>query len=878
MSLVSGIIPNLIGGVSQQAPAARPRNTSKYELNTMHSPVFGLIKRPPTRWVAELFDDNDVSGGAATHAFETANGRRFVLVIDKDTLGSPRVTVVNVETGAKYAVSTTGVPDYFSTTSQSLSTGFKFLTVGDTTFILNKAVSPSELPVAETSSGPQAITTDLTVAAVENLPSATNINVGTTAYVSGADRYYIVQTTSIDLDFFDLPPLVAKNWVQFYPTAPSERIDPNLRGTVYIRQAVHNCTYTVTVTYDDDTTDVASYTTADPETGGNANYIDTGLVATNLTSLLGGKTPLTASLNGSSVLLTSTKAIKKIEATDEFGDQAMRAYSSSVQNFSDLPPNEAEGRVVRISGSVDTGGDDYFVEYEDGVWRETVAYGSRTELDNRTMPVTLLYDPAADSFTLSYHEWPGRTAGDSESSPTPTFVGRKINDMFLFKGRMCFLADENVLFSEVGNYENFYRTTLTLLLETDPIDIASTAARTSILKHGVAFDETLVLFADHQQFRILSGNSLTPQNVSIVPTTTYNSSPRCSPISVGANVFFAEDSAPSKYASIMEYFRNPNTERDDATPVTASVPRYLPSDIIKIASAFNENLVVVQDRGNTGELYVYRYFWSGSEKVLSSWTTWKLENVSKILTIDFFADVLYILAEDNDSKLHLLSCNVEEGTYDDNLDYQIHLDQRVAQADMTITYSAGLDETRFQMPYEFSTQGLVPQMVILEDSGDYVTGQIIAPLRTEANALIYSGDLTSLSVLFGLGYQFIYDFSPQYVRANAGGQEIVRQNGRLSLRYMNLRFDDTAAFRVEVTPEGRATWIAEHPTAFYTNHKFNAESSNSDAVYIAPGEFRFSCKGKSDAVNIRLVNDTPFPCAFTQAEWEAQYAPKVRFI
>lgn len=876
MALVSSVIPNLLGGVSQQSPSARPRNASKYELNTMHSPVYGLTKRPATDWIAEVFADNKSSAGASTHAFETANGKRFILTIDEDTGDNTRMTVVDVEDGTKHPVSLTGVSEYFSSTSALLTDSFGFLTIGDTTFILNKAVSPSELPVQESSS--VTVPFDISVATYGDLPDPQDQNTGTIAYVTGTDTYYVVQQTIVEFSLISPQSVVVRTWNSFTPTVPSERLSPSRRATAYIRQAVHNTEYKITVEFTDDTTETASYTTPDPESSGNPNLIDTGLVASSLATQIGLQSSLAATFIGASIIITSTKDIRKITATDEFGDQAMRAYAESVQNFSDLPPNESEGRVVRITGSVDTGGDDYYVEYEDGIWKETVGYGARTELDARTMPITLVYDPAGNSFSISYHSWPGRTSGDAESNPSPTFVGRKINDMFLFKGRLCFLADENTIFSEVGNYENFYRSTLTLLLETDPIDIASTTSRTSILKYGVAFDETLVLFSASQQFRLISGNSLTPQNVSIVPTTSYNASSSCKPISVGPNVFFAEDSELDKFGKVMEYYRNPNTERDDAASVTAAIPKYLPKNIVKIASAFNESLVVVQDRDNTGELYVYRYLWSGNEKALSSWTTWKVENAAKVLSIDFFSDVLYMLIEDAAGKLQLVSCNVEDGRIDDSVGFHLHLDLRVAQSDMSIAYDGVGDQTTFTIPYDFSSSGLVPTLMVLADSGDYVLGQLLVPESTTANSLVFSGDITGLSVIFGLGYSKIYDFSPQYVRSTSGGQDIVRQNGRLSLRYMKVRFDDTVEFRVEVTPEGRRTWIARHPTSFYTSHKFNAEGAASDAVYLAPGEFRFACSGKSDALNIRLVNDSPFPSAFTQAEWEAQYAPKTGFI
>jgi len=875
MALVSSVIPNLLGGVSQQAPAARPRNASQYELNTRHSVVSGLTKRPSTDWISEIHTASDTDLGVSSHAFETADGKRFTLLIDDDGLGNIRSTVVDVEDGTKYALDMTPVADYFNVLPSDLTRGFKYLTIGDTTFILNRSVTPVEVPEQEDPN--EVVPTTITVATYGDLPAASAQNFGTTAYVTDTQSYYVIQVFRPNYDGWGAGP-TQNIWSYFIPYNAVTRVSPVRRGTVYIRQAVHDCVYGVTVTFADDTIAFGSYSTPEAVDGaGDPVSINTGDIAAGLASSLGAHANLTAVRLGSSVTITADKDIAKVVVTDEFGDQASRAYSDSVQQFNDLPPSEVEGRVVRISGSVDTGQDDYFVEYIDGLWKETVAFGEKTLLDPASMPITLVYDSVNDTFTFSYTTWPGRNSGDTESNPAPSFIGRTVNDMFLFKGRLCFLADENVIFSEVGNYENFYRSTLTQLLETDPIDVASTASRTSILKHGVAFDETLVLFADSQQFRILSGASLTPQNVAIAPTTTFNSSPTCSPISVGSNVFFVEDNSSSRYASVMEYYRNPNTDQDSAVAVTASVPKYIPRNILKIASAFNENLVAVLPKDNTGELYINSYYWVGGEKALSSWTTWKIKNAVSIRSINFFGDILYMAIEDVDGKIQLVSCNIEEGRYDEGLSYLFHMDFRVPGASLSPTYDGGTGKTEYTLPFGTDVADAAV-LVVTETTGDDVEGSTLTEDSRTSTSIFVDGDTTAIPVMFGLTYDFIYDFSPQFVRVNSGNGEVVRQNGRLSLRYMNLRFDDTSYFDVQITPEGRSTWTTGMPSDFYTSQFLQSQEGQTDISPVRAGNFRFSCKGKADAVNIRIINSTIFPCGFSQAEWDGQYNPKTRAI
>ena len=874
MGLVSSVIPNLIGGVSQQAPAARPRNTSKYELNTNHSVVSGLIQRPATDWIAELHASSDTTKGASSHAFETANGKRHILVLDDDGTDT-RCTIIDPSDGSKQILSLTGVAGYFATLPADFSKGFKYVTVGDTTFILNKSISPTEIPSQEDPD--EVVDTTYSVATYGALPSASAQSLGATAHVTGTDTYYTIVAQYVDWDDYGRGPQTLV-WTVFAPALTNTRFAPARRGTMYIRQAVHSTNYSVVVTLADASVVTGTYTSPEPVDGaGDPVTIDTGTIVDGLLSSINGVGGITATRIGSTLALVASQNITKIEARDEFGDQASRAFSEAVQDFSDLPPNEVEGRVVRISGSVDTGQDDYFVEYVDGLWRETVAFGAKTTVDASTMPIVVTYDPVADTFAITYHTWPGRNSGDTVSNPVPTFIGRTIADMFLFKSRMFFLSDENVICSEVGNYENFYRTTLTQYLETDPIDVASSAARTSFLKHGVAFDETLVLFSGSQQFRLLSGSALTPQNIGIVPTTTYNASVSCSPIAVGPNVFFVEDSESAQYARVMEYFRNPNSERDDAAAVTASVPKYIPGNILKITSAFNENIVAVLPKDNTGSLYIHKYFWSGAEKALSSWTEWKFKNVLKILSADFFGDVLYLVVEDSNNNIQLMSCNVEEGRYDTDLGYMLHLDCRVDDSAITIAYDGGTDLTSYTLPFSIDVAD-DPVLIITETTGEYPVGAALDIDNFTATVIYATGDTSAVPVMFGINFDMIYDFSTIFVRTRSGNGEIVQQNGRLSLRHMKLRFDGTSYFDVEVTPEGRATWSKSHPGDFYTAIILQSGGGLPDLAPVQAGDFRFSCKGKSDAMDIRIINRTPYPCAFTQAEWEAQYSPKTRFI
>ena len=81
-------------------------------------------------------------------------------------------------------------------------------------------------------------------------------------------------------------------------------------------------------------------------------------------------------------------------------------------------------------------------------------------------------------------KWGERTVGDIVSSPDPSFIGRKINNVFFFRNRLGFLADDNVILSNVSEFFNFFPDTVLTVVDSHPIDVAASHTKVAILKHA----------------------------------------------------------------------------------------------------------------------------------------------------------------------------------------------------------------------------------------------------------------------------------------------------------------------------------------------------------------------------------------------------------
>ena len=233
------------------------------------------------------------------------------------------------------------------------------------------------------------------------------------------------------------------------------------QAIVFVNQVSDKTTYKVTV----------NGSTASHDTSSD-DPLSTTTVATQL------KNSLNSSLSGFTIAQNGAVLhIKKndgsdfsIDGNDTQGNTQLTVVKNSVQRFTDLPRVSPHGYVVEVKGDETTNFDNYYVKFvannstvdgtlEEGQWEETVEAGITFKYDYATMPHVLIrqadgnfrfarvdgdtYTISGTDFTLP--KWGERTVGDLESAPNSSFIGTKINNVFFFRNRLGFLADDNVV-------------------------------------------------------------------------------------------------------------------------------------------------------------------------------------------------------------------------------------------------------------------------------------------------------------------------------------------------------------------------------------------------------------------------------------------------
>ena len=827
MALLSKSLPNLIGGVSQQPDAIRYDNQCDAQDNAYPSVLDGLIKRPPTEHVANI--NSSATGNAEDFFVHTINRDSSIqdIVVIKATTSAADLKVNKVD-GTAMTIKDSGgaVIDaadltYLhidSASSLKGDTAIRAITIADYTFIVNRTKTVAMTSDTDSGGNPDAI-----------------------FFVKQGD--YGTQYTAT----------VTKGGTEY--TTVVETGDGSSED--------HR--------EDIDTTSIAEAF----RLGTNTHAPSLTITLTN--SGIHSAAGTTISRSGSVIrVVSSTSADFTVNATDGLGDAAFHVFKEEVQNLTDLPTSAPHHFRIKVIGDATDTRDDYYVRFvaEDasfgaGTWQEyrgsKDAAGSalKYKIDPATMPHVLirngneyLFGPCNEAHAL-LPGWGERNAGDDVSNADPTFVTKTINDIFLFKNRLGFIADENVILSEVGEFFNFYRTTVTDLLDTAPIDVASTHSTVSILTSAIPFHRQLVLFSEQTQFILNSGNQVfSPKTVSMTKTTNYESISHVRPVTLGHSIYFGF--TRGDYSGLRQYYLTGGTEEVfDAADISGQVPNYINGEIRDMAGSSHEDVLCVLSDGDRRDLYIYKFYDQAKERLQSSWSRFRFSSTDAILGIEFIDTTLYIVTKRSDG-IFLDKMRMETGLTDSGVSYRTHLDRRTDQAAATPAYNSTTGETTITMPYKAYT-GFTMEVVTKAGERIPVTTQ-----TNDSNQIKVGVDLSSTNYWVGVQYEMVYTFSDLVMRESArtGGENIIAE-GRVQVRHLTINFSDSSFFKVEITPDYR-----DKSTHVFTGRRLGSGGNLIGSVPLEDGEFRVPVHSKADQVLIECKNDSPLPCALMSAEFE----------
>tara|TARA_R100001594_G_scaffold68802_2_gene103158 strand:- start:1632 stop:4121 length:2490 start_codon:yes stop_codon:yes gene_type:complete len=821
MALISDLIPSLLNGVSQQAPTVKDKSQGDLQENGYSDPVRGLKKRPSTQHVAKLSTTSYSS--SFIHPIRRSGTETFIAVLSGtgSAIGD-LVKIYDANDGSAKTVNARDASNSVITsgttfdeikaylTDGSPDSAFTATTVADFTYLVNKNKVVAKGSTVTTARNPEAL-----------------------VYVRGGDYANVYS-------------------IEIKPAGQSGFTEVAKVTTAKSAQSAGEA-------------NIATDKIAKALTDGTAfgDVVDdgsdgVGKIKEDLDNVLGSGifSNLSATVSGSVIHIKSSNATDfEIRVTDSRSNGFIQAFKDSTLRFAELPgagPTDAKDMIIKITGDNSKFADDFYVKLTDetkGIYEETVATGLVNDLNASTLPIQIIKETDG-SFSIKQADWKNRVAGDDDSNPFPSFVGSTISDIFFHQNRLGVLSEESVVFTEAGEFLNWFRPTVLNLLDTDPIDVTVSTNRVSILKHALPFSESLLIFSDQTQFILNSAEFLSPLDISLNVTTEFEADLNTTPVGAGRYVFFA--SPGGAFSTIREFYLQTDTEVKDATDVTGHVPRYIAGGVKQMTASSNYNMMclITDDTASSKIMWVYSYYWNGQNKVQSSWSQWKFD--ADILAITFVQDEIFMVVQ-RASKVYLekIKLSQDEAVGATSNQHEILLDRRVK-----ITNPTHLTGTNFNTTYYDDGSSLK----YVNKSGDPIT-------LAQAQAMTGDNAISATNPIYvGQAYNFKFQFSEIIVGQGEKPQTI----SRLQLRNITLNFAHTGNFTARVTHTNRITEDTDDKQ--FTGRKVSQASNKTNQTsIISSGSFKVPLLGNSKNIKLELLSSSHLPCEFQSAEWEGFY-------
>jgi len=664
----------------------------------------------------------------------------------------------------------------------------------------------------------------------------------------------------------------------------------NPEAIVAVRVGNYSTVYNVTLTAAGGSAQTVTYTTS----GTDAATIRTDNIAeqlrTGIAALGTGNWSVTRT--GSVLHITRTNnGDFTVNTSDSYSDQAMIAVKGKITAAEQLPARAVSGFIVEVEGSPGNRFDNRFLEYRTsqsaesaGIWTEVPKPGRQIRFNASTLPHVLVRE-SNGTFTFRRATWSDCRAGDTTTSPVPGWIGGKVSDVAFYRNRLVFTSGEHIGMSRVGEFFNFWRETAQQLLDTDPIDVAVSHVKVSNIAWAVPFNETLVLFSDQTQFMDTSGNVLSPVTADFRPVTEFEASVTTRPKGIGPFLYFG--AIRGGFSSVREYFLDGASRAANANDITAHVPRALVGDIYDLASSPTEDCLAVVTTGERSAVWIYKFQYAGQEKVQSAWTKWDLGAGVNVLSMEFINSSLWAVVL-RGSQLSIEKIDLDPGKTLGGLAFVPKLDRLLLGARaQSVTYDALTDTTTFNLGFDMRFNGAGTQAGTIEAVVITTFGGNPAGAKVPVTAVGAQGASTTLtipgnwsstqarnSIVFGRRYSLRHVFSTILVRSQSpGGGSVAVTDGRLQLGLMRINYTETAYFRAEVTPFRRQPY-----TYPFTGKVVGSARNLIGSLPLEGGVFGFSIRTNNMNVTIALVNDSPYPSRFLNAEWEGTFTPRAKRV
>jgi hypothetical protein len=215
------------------------------------------------------------------------------------------------------------------------------------------------------------------------------------------------------------------------------------------------------------------------------------------------------------------------------------------------------------------------------------------------------------------------TVGDLETVPLPYFNGKRITYLTMFQDRLIIGCGGVKRCSRIGDYLNFYRSSLLTVPADDAFEMLSQSSDDDELRFPVLYDQNLVSFGKKRQYVVSGRQPLTPTSANMAVLSSHKHAANLPPLAVGGVIFYGKLDQGS--SSVHQIQPGLVADSPESYPASSQLDDYMAGSAIEITNNAKPSVVFVRTTGKRNSLFPFQFLDTQAGRKQDAWSRWDFD-------------------------------------------------------------------------------------------------------------------------------------------------------------------------------------------------------------------------------------------------------------
>lgn len=351
--------------------------------------------------------------------------------------------------------------------------------------------------------------------------------------------------------------------------------------------------------------------------------------------------------------------VEWIEVNDGGNGDYLRAVLRDVRSVDDTTDIHRVGKVIRVQPSGTGLGESFYLKafpkndgntdpFQTVIWRETAGVVQTPDhifALGRVVGTKFYWASSASALdalvladageTIQSPTYEESNAGDLESLPPRNFFGKRITMLAVFQDRLYVGAAGTVTVSKVGDYFNFYRSTMLTIPADDPTEFSAAGSEGDTLRTAVQYDRNLLIQGDNFHYAVNGRAPLDASNPAMSVQFSLAGGAYAQPVGVGKYVYILKEDTQLAASRLLQVQSGLYQDSPELNDVSKQLRNYVNGSPAEMVALTSPSAVFIRTehflksmggfpRSRPWGLYLYQYLdGDDGQRAQEAWSAWE---------------------------------------------------------------------------------------------------------------------------------------------------------------------------------------------------------------------------------------------------------------